>query len=366
MPAEDSRAPRFDPGAAAPEGSGIYGLPHDRESARVIVVPVPWAATTSYGGGAERGPEAVLAASKQVDLFDVETGRPYEAGIHMLPIPADVVSWNSEARAAAEKIIGVGGRVHGDAALERALARVNELSAAVNDHTYEAVRAELARGKFVALLGGDHAAPFGGIRAVAEAHPGVGILHVDAHADLRDAYEGFTFSHASIMHNVMARIRGIATLVQVGIRDLSEEEHAAIEGSHGRIRAHFDAELARRAFEGETWRAQVDRIVGDLPPQVYVSFDIDGLDPTLCPHTGTPVPGGLSFHQATSLFGGVVRSGRTIVGVDLNEVVPGDEGDEWDGNVGARILNKLIGWMLVSQNTGARAANAVMLGASPR
>ena len=354
MLADPSPAPRFDPGAAAPPDSGIYGLSHDRETARVIVVPVPWAATTSYGGGAERGPAAVLAASRQVDLFDVETGRPYEAGIHMLSIPEDVLAWNAEARAEATKVIEVGGRVQGDAALERALARVNALSVAVNERTYDVVRAELARGKLVALLGGDHAAPFGGIRAIAEAHPGVGILHVDAHADLRDAYEGFTFSHASIMHNVLARIPGVAKLVQVGVRDLSEEEHDAIAGSRGKITAHFDADLARRAFDGEPWRAQVDRIVAELPPRVYVSFDIDGLDPTLCPHTGTPVPGGLSFHQATSLVAGVVRSGRTIVGVDLNEVVPGDDGDEWDGNVGARVLYKMIGWMLVSQDPQAR------------
>jgi agmatinase len=348
---------RFDPGAAAPADSGIFGLPHDRDAAKVIVVPVPWAATTSYGGGAERGPAAVLAASRQVDLFDVETGRPYEAGIHMLPIPEDLLAWNAEARLAAEKIIEVGGRVLGDSSLEGALSRVNELSAAVNERTYETVRTEMAKGKLIALLGGDHAAPFGGIRAVAEAHPGMGILHIDAHADLRDAYEGFTFSHASIMHNVMTRIPGVAALVQVGIRDLSEEEHAAIEASRGKIRTHFDADLARRAFEGETWRSQVDRIVSDLPPRVYISFDIDGLDPTLCPHTGTPVPGGLSFHQATSLIAGVARSGRVIVGVDLNEVVPGDEGDEWDGNVGARILYKMIGWMLVSHAQARRPSS---------
>ena len=309
---------------------------------------MPFAATTSYGGGAERGPEAVLAASRQVDLFDRETGRPYEAGIAMLPIPENIASWHTKARHEAEKVIALGGRIEGDADATRALARVNEIGAAVNDDSYATVRALVARGKLVALLGGDHSAPFGAIRAIAEAHPGLGILHVDAHADLRVAYEGFTFSHASIMHNVMSRIPDVARLVQVGIRDFSEEENLAIERSNGRIRTHFDADLARRAFDGEPWSKQVERVVGDLPAKVYVSFDIDGLDPTLCPHTGTPVPGGLSFQQATALIAGVVRSGRTIVGVDLNEVVPGPDGDEWDGNVGARLLYKMIGWMVAS------------------
>jgi agmatinase len=341
----------FDPGAAAAASSGIYGLPFSTAEAKVIVVPVPWAATTSYGGGAERGPHAVFEASKQVDLFDAEIGRVYEPGIAMLDMPEEIAAWHAEARTAAEPVIACGGEVSGNAGLERALARVNALSDSVNERVFETVRAELARGKLVALLGGDHSAPFGAIRAIAEHHAsagGIGVLHVDAHADLRDAYEGFTFSHASIMHNVIALVPAVTKLVQVGIRDLSEAEHDAIVRSNGRIVTHFDHALARARFEGESWRVQIARIVEALPKRVYVSFDIDGLDPALCPHTGTPVPGGLSFHEACALVGEVARSGRTIVGLDLNEVVPGPDGDEWDGNVGARILYKMIGAMLVS------------------
>ena len=111
--------------------------------------------------------------------------------------------------------------------------------------------------------------------------------------------------------------------------------------------------LARARDGGETWRQQVDRIVQELPQKVYLSWDIDGLDPTLCPHTGTPVPGGLSFHMATALVAGVVRSGRRIVGFDLVEVAPGPDGDEWDGNVGARLLYKMIGFTLLSRRTAA-------------
>lgn len=338
----------FDPSAAALPDSGIFGLPYSVDESRVVVVPVPFAATTSYGGGAERGPRAVLEASKQVDLYELDTGRPYEAGIAMLPIPEKIEAWHAEARREAEKVIALGGRVDGDADAVRALARVNAIGDAVNADVFATVRELVARGKLVALVGGDHSTPFGAIRAIAEAQHGIGVLHIDAHADLRVAYEGFTCSHASIMHNVAAHVPAVARIVQVGIRDFSEDEHRAIKTSGGRIRTHFDADLAWRMSEGESWAEQIARIVEDLPSKVYVSFDIDGLDPTLCPHTGTPVPGGLSFNQACSLVARVVHSGRTIVGVDLNEVAPGPDGDEWDGNVGARVLYKMIAWMLAS------------------
>ena len=346
----------FDPGAASLPSSGLYGLPYTIEEARVVVVPVPFAATTSYGSGAERGPRAILEASKQVDLYDGETGRPYEAGIAMLPIPDDILRWHEEARAEAEPVIAAAGIIAGDPALQAALARANAMGERTNERVYSTCRDLLAAGKLIGLVGGDHSTPFGAIRAIAETHPGLGILHVDAHADLRDAYEGFVWSHASIMHNVLARIPGVARLVQVGIRDFSEDELTAIRGSAGRVQTHFDHAIAARRLDGEPWSRQITRMIEALPDEVYVSFDIDGLDPTLCPHTGTPVPGGLSFHEATALIAAVARSGRKIVGVDVNEVVPGPDGDQWDGNVGARILYKLLGWMLVSQGLSAPPA----------
>lgn len=340
--------PPFDPGGPA-LGGGIYGLPHTPGEAAVVLVPVPWEPTTSYGRGAARGPAAILKASRQVDLFDVQTGKPYEAGIAMLEVDPDVVRMNAEACAAAEPVLAAGGEVEGDPDLEARLARVNELSARLDDRVHELARAWLDRGKIVGVVGGDHAAPFGSIRAHAERFPGLGILHVDAHADLREAYEGFVGSHASIMHNVLERLPGVARLVQVGLRDLSEEEHERIRASGGRVCAFYDADVARALFAGRSFSSITADVVESLPERVYVSFDIDGLDPSLCPHTGTPVPGGLSFNQAVHLFAGIVESGRTIVGFDLNEVAPGPEGDEWDGNVGARLLYKLIGFTLLSQ-----------------
>jgi len=313
----------FDPNAAASPDSGIFGLDDTPESAKVVLVPVPFEATTSYGGGTSQGPAAILRASKQVDLWDIETGKPYEAGIAMLPEP---------------KFPGAGAR-DPDA--------VNPISRQVNDWVHETCARWLERGKIVGTVGGDHSISFGAIAAHAERYPGLGVLHFDAHADLRHQYEGFEHSHASIMDNVVRGTK-IAKLVQVGIRDLCEEEHDRIAKSGGRIATFYDAELAQARFAGETWAQQCARIVAELPRLVYVSFDIDGLDPALCPHTGTKVPGGLSFQMATSLLAAVVRSGRKIVGFDLTEVAPAQDGSEWDENVGARILYKLIGWSVVS------------------
>ncbi|MCA2981563.1 MAG: agmatinase family protein [Myxococcaceae bacterium] len=335
----------FDPNAAALPDSGVFGLPFSPDDSKVVLLPVPFEATTSYGGGTADGPRAILEASRQVDLFDLETGKPYEAGIAMLDEPAEVRAWSDEGKALARPVTA-----HDSADAEaRALERVNALSEKMNAWVYGTTKAWLSRRKIVGVIGGDHSTPFGAIRAYAEAYPRLGVLHLDAHADLRSAYEGFTYSHASIMFNVLEQLPGVTKLVQVGIRDFGEAEHDLIVGSDGRVHTFFDARLARARLDGVPWREQVDQIVQELPQHVYLSWDIDGLDPVLCPNTGTPVPGGLSFHQATALLEGVVRAGKTIVGFDLNEVAPGPEGDEWDGNVAARLLYKMIGWTLKSQ-----------------
>jgi len=340
----------FDPNAAAPHDSGLFGLSFTPEEAHVVVIPVPFEATTSYGGGTSEGPRAVLEASRQLDLFDIELGRPYESGITMLPEPEAWQSWNTRAKQAAQPVIEAGGIGSGDPVLAAAAREVNDLGRRLNDAVYETAKHWLAQGKRVAAVGGDHSISYGIIQAHAERYPGMGVLHLDAHADLRRAYEGFQWSHASIMNNVMERLPGVKTLVQVGIRDFCDDEHQQIVGSDGRIVAYYDAELTRRRFDGIPWNRQVDEIVSKLPQEVYLSFDIDGLDPTLCPSTGTPVPGGLSFAEAVALVAGVVRSGRTIVGFDLTEVAPSPDGGEWDGNVGARLLYKMIGWMLKSDH----------------
>lgn len=333
----------FDPNAAAPPDSGIFGLPHTPAEARVVLIPAPWEATVSYGGGTSKGPEAILDASRQVDLYDLETGKPYEAGIAMLPIPADVLGWNETAKKLAAPIIEAGG-AGSDPLLQKNLREVEALGERLNAWVEAETRRWIDAGKLVGLVGGDHSTPFGAIAAHSKKYPGMGILHFDAHADLRDAYEGFRWSHASIMANVLDRIPGVARLVQVGIRDFCEEEVDRIRSSDGRVKTFFDTELKGRLQDGETWARIAKSVVAELPQQVYVSFDIDGLDPALCPHTGTPVLGGQSFAEATRIMKEVVLSGRRIVGFDLNEVAPGDT--EWDANVGARVLYKEIGFAL--------------------
>jgi agmatinase len=326
----ETTRPVFDPDAPAASNSGIYGLPFTPRQAKVVIIPVPFEATTSYGGGTSRGPAAVLAASKQVDLFDHETGRPYEAGIAMLDIPRKIVSWNSKAKKLGRK---------------RAAA-VNKIGSAVNDWVYEQAVALLHSGKMPVVLGGDHSVPFGAIRAYSERYPGLGILHLDAHADLRDSYEGFTWSHASIFHNVMTKIGGVGKLVQVGVRDIGTAELRMIDDSNGRIATFFDDVLAARKEGGSPFADLADEIVAQLPDDIYLSWDIDGLDPTLCPGTGTPVPGGLSWSEAIGLLRAIRRARKRIVGLDLCEVAPGKT--EWDANVGARLLYKMIGFALLT------------------
>ncbi|MCC6556053.1 MAG: agmatinase family protein [Polyangiaceae bacterium] len=338
----------YDPAAPA-AGDGVYGLPHTPDQARVVLIPVPWEPTTSYGRGTARGPAAILHASRQVDVYDLQNGRVYEAGIAMLDVDPDIVRWNAEACAAAEPVIAAGGRVAGDADLEARLAAVNDLSARLNERVAEIAGSWIERGKIVGVVGGDHASPYGAIAAHAARFPGMGVLHVDAHADLRVAYEGFTDSHASVLHNVATRLPAVSRIVQVGVRDVCEAEVAFARASGGRVVQYTDPGLADRLLDGEPFHLVADSIVEELPRDVYVTFDIDGLDPSLCPHTGTPVPGGLTFAQAVTLLARVKKSGRRIVGFDLNEVAPGPEGDEWDGNVGARILYKLIGFALTSR-----------------
>lgn len=329
----------FDPSGPA-TFEGIYGLPHTADEARVVLIPVPWEPTTSYRKGTAGGPRAILEASRQVDLFDRETGRPYESGIAMLPFDETIEEWNRAACELAQPVIDAGG-AGSDPALREALAEVNLLSAKLSARVEDIAKHWLEKGKLVGLVGGDHSTPLGLIRAVAKAKPGVGVLHIDAHADLREAYEGFTESHASIMFNVHTQVPDVAKIVQVGIRDFSEEEHA-IATSSPRVLTFFDADLARRTFAGEPFGKIALDIAHALPDDVYVSFDIDGLEPSLCPNTGTPVPGGLDFREVCALFEALRQSKKRIVGFDVNEVA----GVEWDATVGARVLYKLIGYAL--------------------
>jgi len=261
-----------------------------------------------------------------------------------------IITANGEGKALAEKIVEAGG-AGTEPELLRSLARVNELSEQVNAWVEKETARLLDAGKIVGIVGGDHSVPYGALKAVAARRPSFGILHFDAHSDTRRAYEGFVHSHASILFNVLDQIPQVTKVVQVGIRDLCEEEVAFGNSQGARVRMFSDRELVKRRHGGEPFARTVEAIVKELPDEVWVSFDIDGLDPRFCPHTGTPVPGGLDTSEVIAILREVARAGRRIVGFDLNEVAPNldDEEDEWDGNVGARLLYKLVGFTLASQ-----------------
>jgi agmatinase len=348
----------FDPSAAAGPDSGLFGLPHGPDDAGVHVLPAPFDATASYRKGAWKGPAAILRASRQVDLYDLATGRPYEAGICLLADEDEAIGRrNREASERADRVIAVGGGIEGDAQLAADLERVSALGAELNSIVRARTDAVLAAGKLPVLVGGDHSTPFGAIQAAAERHPGLGVLHFDAHADLRVAYEGFTWSHASILHNVVERLNGVVRIVQVGVRDLCEEEHEAIRASGGRVTTLFDRDWQRaRLTARRDLYALVRRHIALLPRRVWITFDVDGLDPSLCPQTGTPVPGGLSWADVDLWLEELAASGRQVVGLDLNEVNPGPtwepedaDHDSWDAIVGARLLYRLIGTALASR-----------------
>ncbi|MBM4107678.1 MAG: agmatinase [Phycisphaerae bacterium] len=328
----------FNPDDAAAPGSGIFGLPFTRAQASIVLVPVPFDATTSYRPGTADGPSAILQASAQVDLLDRRFGPVYERGIFMEEEDRQVRKLSAQAGALARPLIEAGG---GEADPE-SLARVNAASEALNDFVHDRVARILAEGKTPGVVGGEHAVPFGAIRAVAEKFGPIGVLHVDAHMDLRQAYEGFSFSHASIMHNVLTHLQRVTRLVQVGLRDCCRAEVDFAKAQGDRVHAHYDDVWAQRLLDGERFSDLAAHAIGALPDTVYVSFDVDGLDPSLCPHTGTPVPGGLSFNQAALLLDALRASGKRVVGFDLVEVAPGPVGEpEWDANVGARVLYKL-------------------------
>jgi agmatinase len=336
----------FDPDAAAQPGAGIFGLPYTREGSRIILIPVPFDATTSYGGGASGGPQAILEASAQVDLYDHQFGRVYEQGLFMEDIHEGILWLSRRARDLAAPIIEVGGADPESPDHAKALEEVNRAGERINEFVDRQVRAVLAEGKTPGLVGGDHSTPFAAIRACAEkcGPEGLGVLQVDAHMDLREAFEGFQWSHASIMWNVLHHIPRVTKLVQVGIRDYGEGELTVMKNAKGRVVSHFDYDWFTRLSRGERLEDLFKEAINALPKHVYISFDIDALDPALCPRTGTPVAGGLSFNAAAMLLNALRDSGRTILGFDLNEVTPNSEGDdEWDANVGARVLYKLCG-----------------------
>lgn len=327
----------FDPDAPALSGDPLFGLPFEPDDAAVVVVPVPFEATTSFGRGTAHAPQQVLDASVQVDLHDTDAPGAWRSGIAMLPIPKEMEAWCRSAATHAAKVIQAGGAQ--TTATKRSAQAVDAICERVNSWTHEQTARLLDAGKIPAILGGDHSVPFGAMKAAFERHAGMGILHVDAHADLRDAYQGFIWSHASILHNVCRQFAPCA-VSQVGLRDLGEAEHRRIQ-SDPALHAIFDRDVRHAVTRGIPWIDIVDRALAPLPEHVWITFDVDGLQPSLAPNTGTPVPGGLDWHQTLVLLEETFRR-HHVVGFDIVEV----GNDPWDANVAARLLYKMAGWAI--------------------
>jgi agmatinase len=346
MPSKEELIRSFNPNGPGIKGN-LFGFPFTPENSSVVIVPIPWDVTVSYTPGTALGPQAVLNASVQMDSHRNEFPHAWKLGVSMLPVSLELTDEGSRLRELALKHIErveAGEEIAPD---DPIVNKINEASENLNIYVKATTQKYLKEKKLVGILGGDHSTPLGFIRALSEQYNRFGILQIDAHADLRKAYEGFWYSHASIMYNAL-KIPAVNRIVQVGVRDSCEEEAEVVNRAMGRIKVFYDDDMKARQYGGETWLSLCDEITRELPDLVYVSFDIDGLDPKLCPATGTPVPGGLEFQQAIQLLKSVVRSGKKIIGFDLCEVAPG--ATEWDANVGARMLYQLVNWMAASHS----------------
>jgi agmatinase len=337
----------FDENRVSNPNNNIFGLPFTEAEAELVLLPVPWEVTVSYGAGTARAAEHIFKASLQVDLYDLDFPNNWRRGIFMRMPEKKIMLKSDFLRKEAElyiDFISKGEDVVGNKFMCKSLKDINEGSKLLNQWVYEQTNALLQAGKLVGLIGGDHSTPLGYWKAIAEKHGNFGILQIDAHADLRPAYEEFVYSHASITYNGLKEIPELERVVQLGVRDLSHGEWNYICNSNHRVVTYFDREIRNRLYEGDTWRNICDEVVRALPQKVYISFDIDGLDPKLCPNTGTPVQGGLEADQVNYLFRKIKLSGRQILGFDLVEVGLGD--NNWDANVGARELWKLCNILL--------------------
>ncbi|MGZ3599268.1 MAG: agmatinase [Ktedonobacterales bacterium] len=274
------------------------------ETARVVVVPVPFDGMTCYRPGTREGPQAIIDASRNLELYDAELRRsPYSVGIHTLR--------------AVEPIMGnIAGMV---------------------DRIEQVTEYLLDQNKFIMTLGGDHSTSIGVVRAFAKRYPGLSVLQIDAHADLREEYEGSPLSSATIMRRVLDVCPRTA---QVGIRSLSEPEAQLVE--ERKLPMWLASDIHAQTLRGQ--RGWIDEVVAALSDEVYVTIDIDAFDPSLVPGTGTPEPGGLGWYDVVDLLTAVTARKR-VVGGDVVELSPLVEGHV-SPIVAAKVVYKLIGLAL--------------------
>lgn len=274
--------------------------PTSLDDARVIVLPIPLDRTTSYVPGTRYGPREIINASVQTELWDEELGVDF-SGVGILTLPEMELPFAEQARSIAE--------------IERV------------------ARGLIARDKFLITLGGEHSITPPLVKALAERHPGVSVLQIDAHADLRETYLGSPHSHACAMRRTLAYAR----CTQVGIRSISQAESAAVPGLATTI--FYDVSMR----DDPDW---VDRVVETLAETVYITIDCDGLDPAIMPAVGTPEPGGLSWRELLGLLRAVFDR-RRVVGADIVELCP-IPGLVAPNLTAARLVFKLVAYYAAS------------------
>ena len=342
---DDKNLQGYDPNAPGIIGNNIFGLPFNTENAKVVIIPVPWDVTVSSQSGTSLGPQNIKTQSYQIDLFDYKAPDAWKQGIAMEPISEIILNKNNAIRKKSSKYISElekGIDPSNSVDMKFILNEVNhECNAMINDIEHKALE-YLDRKKKVVLVGGDHSTSLGLIKALAKKNHSFGILQFDAHADLGNAYEGFEHSHASVMYNAL-KLEQVSKLVQLGIRDYCEEENSYIQRNSVRIKTFTSRSLYSRLFEGESWKSICNNIIDELPDNVYITFDVDFLNPSDCPTTGTPVPGGFSFEHALYLIDNIASSNKKIIGCDIVETGPGSI----DGIVSCRILYRMILNMLM-------------------
>lgn len=339
----------FDPNSVGDINANMFGLPFTTSEAETVIIPVPWEVTVSYGGGTINGPEQIFDASFQVDLYDPIVPDAWKMGIAMDELNEELKEQSETFRPIAEVIIDRQANGEDASALLEEVEEVNDACREMNAWVKKRSLHFLSQGKTVGLIGGDHSTPLGMIEALGEQVGDFAVLQIDAHADLRVGYEGFEFSHASIMYNAL-KYHSVQKLVQVGIRDYCQAELDIINNSNGRVKTFFDRDIKQQQYKGKSWDTICKEIIAELPQNIYLSFDIDGLDPKLCPGTGTPVAGGFETDQVLYLLEQVVASGKKFIAFDLNEV--GGE-DEWNANVASRLLYRIAN--LVAHSQGKKA-----------
>jgi len=345
---KEEKIKRFNPNDPASEESNIFGLPFSREEAAIILLPIPWEVTVSFNSGTANAPNLIFEASHQVDLFDPFVKDAWKIGVYMDDVNMDWHFKSESLRSKAVQILSqiTSGTINEDASKTMQLYReVNDGGEKFNSEVKQCALNIIKEGKIIGGVGGDHSTPLGIMEALAEKHNSFGILQLDAHCDLRASFEGFEYSHASIMYNAL-KLSQISKLVQVGIRDYCEEEVNYIQQSKGRVKTYFDRDIKQAQYKGKTIDVIFNEIVSELPKKIYLSFDADAMDPKLCPNTGTPVAGGFETDEVLLLLEKVVESGKQIIAFDLNET----GNNEWDANVSSRLLFRICN--LVARSNG--------------